>query len=388
MKIVFFAHPLFLGSQSMPRFVNMLAEGMKARGHEVSIIRPESLFSKLPIPGIKKWLGYIDQYIVFPRSAGKILKENGQDTLYVVTDHALGPYVPLLEGKRHVIHCHDFLAQRSAQGEISQNPTSVTGRIYQNYIRSGYTKGKNFVSVSYKTQEDLHDFLKEKPAVSDVIYNGLNACFKPGNVGIAREALAESFKLDLKKGYILHVGGNQWYKNRIGVIEIYTKWRQRFSVNIPLLLIGNLPSPSLQKAYEQSDFKSDIHFLSGINDEQVQLAYRGASVFIFPSIAEGFGWPIAEAMASGTLVITTDNAPMTEVAGNAAFLIPVRPTSIELLKKWQEECAELLNNVIVLDDATREIAVEKGLRNAQRFSSEDTLNNIEILYSNILKASL
>lgn len=118
MKIVFFAHPLFLGSQSMPRFVSMLAEGMESRGYEVEIWRPEEVFSKLKISSLKKWLGYIDQYIVFPRWVKGKLKKEGNDVLYVITDHALGPYVPLIADLPHVIHCHDFLAQRSALGEI------------------------------------------------------------------------------------------------------------------------------------------------------------------------------------------------------------------------------------------------------------------------------
>ena len=388
MKIVFFAHPLFLGSQSMPRFVDMLAEGMKTRGHEVQVLRPEAKFSKLRVKGFKKWLGYVDQYLVFPKLAKKEIGDNNNDTLYVITDHALGPYVPIVAGRPHVIHCHDFLAQRSAKGEIFKNPTSLTGRIYQSFIRSGYLQGKNFISVSQKTKEDLHHFLRAMPASSDVIYNGLNPSFAPGNINEARRALAISFNTDLSNGYILHVGGNQWYKNRVGVIEIYNSWRTIFQINIPLLLIGNPPSVLLTKAYENSAYKDDIHFLSGIEDQEVKLAYIAASVFIFPSLAEGFGWPIAEAMASGTLVITTNEAPMTEVAGDAAFLIPVQPIAADLQIEWQQGCARVLNNVMNLQGSERNKAIENGIANAKRFNSEVTLNNIEARYKSILKQSL
>jgi glycosyltransferase involved in cell wall biosynthesis len=81
----------------------------------------------------------------------------------------------------------------------------------------------------------------------------------------------------------------------------------------------------LTKSLESSPYKADIHWLSGIDDEHVAHAYSGAAVFLFPSLGEGFGWPIAEAMASGCPVVTTDEAPMTEVAGEAGFLIPRRP---------------------------------------------------------------
>jgi len=66
MHIVIFTHPPFLGSQSMPRFANMLCRGMQKRGHEVEIWTAKTKFYDWQVPvGLKKWMGYIDQYIVF-----------------------------------------------------------------------------------------------------------------------------------------------------------------------------------------------------------------------------------------------------------------------------------------------------------------------------------
>jgi hypothetical protein len=153
MEIVFFVHAGFFDSQSMPRFAMMLEKGMKARGHHVSTWAPEPKFFRLPVPGkLKKWMGYIDQYFVFPLQVkSRIRKEKG-NTLYVFTDNALGPWVPLVAKLPHVIHCHDFLAQRSALGEIPENISSWTGKKYQQFIRQGYSKGENFISVSLKTR--------------------------------------------------------------------------------------------------------------------------------------------------------------------------------------------------------------------------------------------
>jgi glycosyltransferase involved in cell wall biosynthesis len=384
MKIVFFAHPLFLGSQSMPRFVTMLAEGMEKRGHEVEVWRPEELFSKLPLKGLKKWLGYIDQYIVFPGKVKSKLSSKKGDILYVVTDHALGPYVPLIADRPHVIHCHDFLAQRSATGEIKENVTSASGKKYQAYIRKGYVQGKNFISVSEKTRDDLSLFLKEQPARSEMVYNGLNPFFKPAPLAASREVLGKTLGIDVSNGYILHVGGNQWYKNRLGVISVYNKWRALYGISIPLVLIGQTPSAALKNKYEESDYKNDIHFFSGLNDETVRLAYAGASVFLFPSLAEGFGWPIAEAMASGTLVITTNETPMLEVAGDAAFLIERRPSAIPEEEKWAEESAAVLQQSLTLTAAEKMEWQQRGIDNIQRFKLEDALNDIERIYSEIL----
>jgi glycosyltransferase involved in cell wall biosynthesis len=383
MKIIFIAHPLFLGSHSMARFANMLANGMAIRGHQTEIWRPKAVFSKIPVKKLKKWLGYIDQYIVFPLVLKRRMKLEKNKVLYVLTDHALGPYVPLTSDKPHVIHCHDFLAQRSALGEIPENVTSLSGKLYQAYIRNGYTKGNNFISVSEKTRTELKDFLTEQPEVSEMVYNGLSNAFKPGSIEEARVKLGLEFNLNLSKGYILHVGGNQWYKNRVGVIEVYTKWRKDYHTPLPLLLIGESPSAELTSMKDRSEFGEDIYFFSEIKDETVRLAYSGASVFLFPSIAEGFGWPIAEAMASGTPVVTTNAVPMTEVAGEAAYFIEPKPITATLIPQWAFEAAFTINKVLSLSENDRKKVVNDGIENSKRFNEKTSLDEIETIYKEI-----
>ena len=208
MKIVIFTHPAFHVSQSMPRYAKMLGNGMESRGHEVEFWTAEKFFCRVISPfTIKKWLGYIDQYLIFPLQVKIRLRKYTPETLFVFADQALGPWVPLVSKRAHIIHCHDFLAQRSAFGEMPENPVSLTGKTYQALIRNGFRKGKNFISVSKKTREDLHEFLKFPPYFSKVVYNGLNFPFKPLNPCEARNLLSEKTGLELISGYILHVGG-------------------------------------------------------------------------------------------------------------------------------------------------------------------------------------
>ncbi|OUJ76068.1 glycosyltransferase [Hymenobacter crusticola] len=385
MNIVFFAHPDFLEHQSMPRFTRMLADGMQERGHAVQVWAPQPICSRLPVPGsLKKWLGYVDQYVLFPFKVRQRLKQTPADTLYVFTDHALGPWVPLVADKAHVVHCHDFLAQRSALGEIPDNATSWSGRVYQRYIHRGYAQGKHFISVSYRTREDLQTFVPA-PLTSKVVYNGLNQKFKPKEPVEARMQLGARLQLDLAGGYLLHVGGNAWYKNRLGVVELYDAWRATTTSRLPLLLIGETPSQALQEKRLASAFRDDIHFFSGVEDTYVQLAYAGATVFLFPSLAEGFGWPIAEAMASGCPVITTDEVPMTEVAGGAGFLIPRRPHEAAKVEAWAQQGARTLEQVVGLTAEERKDAVAAGIRSAQRFDPVVTINTIEATYKTIVE---
>ncbi|RZM21384.1 MAG: glycosyltransferase [Pedobacter sp.] len=389
MKIVLFTHPSFLTSQSMPRFAAMLSDGMIERGHTVDVLSPKPLFYKIPVPArFRKWLGYVDQYVVFPGMVKAKLMSYPKETLFVFADQALGPWIPLVADRPHVIHCHDFLAQRSAEGRIPENPVGRTGVQYQKYIRSGYLSGKNFIAVSKKTQADLHDFYGSVPAISDVVYNGLTGQFLRGNVTKMREKFANQTGIDCTKGYVLHVGGNQWYKNRQGVVEIYSAWRSKAKISIPLILIGAKPDERLTNTFKNNAYQDEIHFLSGVDDDLLKTAYAGASVFLFPSLAEGFGWPIAEAMASGVPVITTNEAPMTEVAGDAAFLIDRRPENVALREQWAKDSALVLDQVLRAEQPMRENRIALGLENVERFDSTKTLDLIEGIYLKVLEKKI
>lgn len=391
MNIVFFSHPVYFGENgspaysSMPRFTNMLADGMRERGHTVEIWSPKPQLVTLPLKrGFKKWLGYIDSYVLFPAHVRAQLKKCSANTLFVFTDHALGMWVPLIAQRPHVIHCHDFLAQQSALGKIPEIVLSRTGKIYQNLIHKGFSKGKHFISVSQKTRKELIKFLYKKPVTSELVYNGLSKLYKPLPVQHTRSQLGEISKIDLISGYILHVGGNQWYKNRVGVIEIYNSWRHLSNEPLPLILIGEKPSSEILAAWISSPFQNDIHFFSDMGDEFVRLAYSGASVFVFPSLAEGFGWPIAEAMASGCPVVTTNEAPMTEVAGKAGFYIPKRPIQRSKIAEWADNAAKFIEKVIHLSKNDRQAVIDAGILNIKRFNKHHALNKIESIYRDVL----
>lgn len=384
MNIIFLTHPRFLQSQSMPRFAGMLVKGMEMRGHIVEVWTPQPNFYNLPMPQqFKKWVGYLDQFFLFPQIVRRRLKKNNTETLFVISDQALGPWVPLLKDHAHVIHCHDFLAQFSALGKIPENPISWSGKLYQKYIKNGYEKGKNFISVSKNTQNELHIMLGFKPAVSEVVYNGLNQNFGVNNISESRQAIAKHTSVDVSSGYLLHVGGNQWYKNRIGVIKIYNALRDSFNLQLPLLLIGTSPNSSLISEIGNSPFNQDIHVLTGRSDDFVRQAYSGATVFLFPSLAEGFGWPIAEAMASGCPVVTTSEAPMTEVGGDVAYYIS-RKFFNQDIHEWALEAASVVDQVVRLSPEKRNLLIKAGLENASRFDTEKALDQIENLYKQIL----
>lgn len=387
MTIVFFSNPDFMGAEklpqftSMPRFTSMLADGMTERGHRVKIWSPGATFFNLPVRGpVKKWLGYVDQYLVFPSAVKRMMKECPEDTLYVFTDQAQGPWVRLVEKKRHVMHCHDFLAQFSALDLIPEFKTSWTGKKYQKFIRSGFHKAKNFISVSHKTSKDLVQLIGDKAKTSSVVYNGLDDSYKPLDRIKSRTILSNKIGVSLVDGYLMHIGGNQWYKNRMGVLEIYNAWRD-LGNKLPLLFIGAEPSEELAEAIANSAYKDDIHAIPGLSDIYVRHAYAGASLFLFPSIAEGFGWPIAEAMASGSLVLTTGEAPLNEVAGDAGFFIPKR--TIDNAERWAKDAAQVVDRILHLPAEEYDKAIAASLANVKRFDLTNALDQIENIYHEI-----
>jgi glycosyltransferase involved in cell wall biosynthesis len=290
----------------------------------------------------------------------------------------------MVKNRPHVIHCHDFLAQYSAENKIKENRVSYTGKKYQSFIRRGFTYGNAFISVSEKTRQDLHYFMGKSPSISEVVYNGVNPLYKKEELKLSRSKIKEIIGIDVNAGYLLHVGGNQWYKNRIGVIEIYQAWRTLSNLKLPLLLIGESPNDSILEAYNKCPFKNEIHFLQGIDDEYVKYAYAGARLFIFPSYAEGFGWPIAEAMACGCPVLTTNESPMTEVGGDAAFLLPRRPND-GAAKQWSQHAAKHVEDILHLSNEELEKRVDISLLNASRFDQTAALDKIEAIYLKINK---
>ncbi len=387
MKIVLFTHPSFLAHQSMPRFAQMILAGMQQKGHDVSVWSPKAIFFKMAFkkPFLEKWLGYLDQYLVFPIVIKLRLQNCSKDTLFVFADNALGPWVPMVSHRLHVVHCHDFLAQQSAFGLLPENKTGMTGKYYQKFIRWGYRKADNFICISKKTQIDLHLLLTKTPKISEVVYNGLNQNFAPAtNKAELREALSNRYGIDLLMGYILHIGSNVFYKNKLGVLEIYDQWANDFVANVPLILVGAPPSEEMLAFKEKSIVSQSIYFINDVNDLQLQHFYQAASVMVFPSLYEGFGWPIVEAMATGCLVITTNENPMKEVAGDAGFYIPKKSFNLDVLEEWKKIAAQELEKVMQLNPEQSEVAMQKSILRSKEFSAQGFVDSIEDIYLKII----
>lgn len=386
MRLVLFAHPTFMRSQSMPRFAAMLKESFLARGHQVQVWSPQPrVYHWVPQGALRKWAGYVDQYLLFPLTVMWRLRKQPQDTLFVFTDQALGPWVPLVKHRPHVVHVHDLLALRSALGLVPENRTGWTGRIYQRYIRSGFAQAKHFISISKKTRDDLHSYGQPRPITSDVVYNGLNYPFAPMSDQKARLALLQAGLPSAEHGVLLHISGNTWYKNVAGVLRIYAHYARKHARPLPLWLIGSMDARDFPEVLKEVPAQGQVLFFHGLDTPVLQACYSKARAFLFPSLAEGFGWPIIEAQACGCPVITTDAAPMNEVGGPHTRYLPLLQHGDDA-QAWAANGADTLNALLTLPAPEAQQLRAQCIAWPKQFNADAAIDGYLRIYQQVLEA--
>jgi glycosyltransferase involved in cell wall biosynthesis len=387
LRLVLFCHPQFVRSQSMPRFAQMLKHAYEARGHLVEIWAPRPrVFRVWPRGPFAKWAGYVDQYVIFPLEVRRALARSAPETLFVFCDQALGPWVPLVRHRPHVVHVHDLLALRSALGEFPEHRTGVSGRIYQRYIRRGFAHARHFISVSRKTREDLHRFARVQPLVSEVVTHGLNYPYRPLEREVAEARLRAGDLSPPPPGFLLHVGGGQWYKNLPGIVRLYAAYARATRAPAPLWCVGPPPNAAVRAALDELPSAAAVQFLGRVDSGVLEALYSSARVLLFPSLEEGFGWPLIEAQACGCPVITTDAAPMNEIAGPAALYLP-RPLPGGDLRHWAQQGAASLATLLQESPDERRVRVESGRRWVQRFDHDRAIEGYLAVYRRALEMS-
>jgi glycosyltransferase involved in cell wall biosynthesis len=338
-KVILLGNYLHDRQESMRRYADMLRELLRQADVTVELIRPEPRFGLIRPGGhgIGKWLGYIDKFILFPfalrsrlRREKSRMAKGGEPTLVHICDHSNAMYVKWLAPFPHVVTCHDLLAIQSARGLVPQNVTGWSGRLLQAWIASGLRRAGHVICVSDSTREDLLSLFPELRDRSRTVENALNHPYSRMEPDQADAILAA---LNLKCGrYLLHVGGNQWYKNRPGVIRILAELKRARpdfftgATSLKLILAGQPPSLAMMQLMKDKELENDILFANDVSNDQLNALYSRAEALIFPSLREGFGWPLIEAQACGCPVVTGNRAPMNRVGGPAAlFADPEKP---------------------------------------------------------------
>jgi glycosyltransferase involved in cell wall biosynthesis len=360
--------------ESMQRFAQALAEHLPAQGITPRLIRPEPRAGRL-CPGdhgLGKWLGYIDKFLVFPNAlqatVQAMLRQPGPLVVHIC-DHSNAMYVNLLQRVPHLVTCNDLLAIRSARREFAAHRTRWSGRVLQWLILRGLRRARRITCISHATERDARRLLSYSSAQISVTHMGLNHPYVPLPREQARERVASLLGANSAPPFLLHVGGEQWYKNRAGVLAIYATLRRR-------LLAAGKPSPRLvlvgpplageyaATLRAEPGLAADVQVLGGLDNESLRACYSAAELLLFPSLEEGFGWPIVEAQACGCRVVTTGQPPMDEVGGEGpAYLAPGTLSA-------PEACAAVVEAMLAESENERSRRIELGLANARRFATE------------------
>ena len=283
--------------------------------------------------------------------------------------HGVSSIVPLWAPCPQVVTVHDLAYYR-----INRR-YPMRFRAYVAIVKRSIQRAHTVIAVSSNTKRDIVDLFGVDPDRVVVIHNG----HRGQSLDLRSvERLLRSY--DLTAGaYLLHVGRVEYNKNVIRLLEAYAKARQRDDVNVPLVLAGrgtNYMEVVWSRARELG-IESFIRHLGYVPDEDLIGLYNGAIALVFPSLYEGFGLPVVEAMGCGTPVIASNRGSIPEVVGDAAILVdPESP----------EEMARAIGAVVNSSDL-RMALESKGSRQADLFSWTSAARATKKVYKQVLGRS-
>ncbi|HLA26123.1 MAG TPA: glycosyltransferase family 1 protein, partial [Patescibacteria group bacterium] len=178
--------------------------------------------------------------------------------------------------------------------------------------------------------------------------------------------------------YILFLATVEERKNVRGLIAAYEYAREKKMIgsNIDLILAGpkGYGFSAIKIMADKSKFFSQIKILGPVSDEQKKSLYANASVFVYPSFYEGFGFPPLEAMAFGVPVIASSSASLGEILGNAALLVQPYQTA---------ELAAAISNILN-NENLRKIYAQRGLDLVKRYQWKDAAEKLSVAFKNAI----
>ena len=182
------------------------------------------------------------------------------------------------------------------------------------------------------------------------------------------ESIREKYNLPQK--YILYLGTIEPRKNIERIVKAFKKYKKEVSDDLKLVIVGKKgwKYDNIMKLIESME--TDIIITGYIDEDDKIPIYKLAQIFVFPSLYEGFGMPILEAMAAGTPVITSNISSMPEVAGEAGILVD--PFN-------EDEIFEAYRKILSDKELRREM-IQKGLEQAKKFEWKKSVEILEKIY--------
>jgi glycosyltransferase involved in cell wall biosynthesis len=279
--------------------------------------------------------------------------------LYHSTHYVLPAMVPC----RAVVTIHDII--HLLYPEFL--PSSLAFFYAQRMIRRSLTRGDRIIADSQNTKTDLMDYFDVDGRKIRVIYPGVTNRFRQK---LERSELEETLTE-------LFVGNPKPHKNLDNVIKAYARALAISDFDADLVCVGDRSGSEfkIRQRAENLGIASRVRLLGHVSDEVLPAIYQGATVFLYPTLYEGFGLPVVEAMASGVAVITSSTSALKEVAEGYGHL--VNPLDIE-------ETAEAIAQCMT-DPEHREALAKLGARRAEEFRWSKTAEQTLEVYMSVLQ---
>lgn len=290
-------------------------------------------------------------------------------------------------GECDVVHFPEPYPFRSRKGKIIVTVHDVSFAIMpQAFTRDTVSTFKKqmdvvarradeIIAVSRQTKSDLVDLYGLDENKIHVVLHGVEESFRPIKKMDELQGVRKEYGLPQK--FVLQVGTLEPRKNHRNTLEAYRLMCERYTGDHHFVICGKkgwLYNDILDVA-ESPALKGKVLFTGYVCDEDLPRIYNLAAAVVYPSLYEGFGLPIVEAMACGRPVLTSDRGAMAEVAEDAALLVD--PEDIEGM-------ADGLHRLLV-DETLRRDLVEAGLKRASRLTWEETARSTLQIYKTSLE---
>jgi len=349
---------------SMVRYGGMVREALEQfGGDEVEI-------KELNLAPTQAWLNRFPKKLQTPiryariaAAARRLLSQQRDGVLHLLDGShaylldAAGPLsVPV------VSTVHDLIPVLRLQGELGLPPPGRVGSWLIHRTLSGLKRADAWIADSGSTRDDVVRLAGAPAERVHVVHPAV----------IRVELIAPAVQDPASVPMVLHVAGNNtFYKNRIGVIDIFKSLYQ--SEEVVLKMVGAPPDAALRAKVKQSGVASAIEFCPHVSEPELAALYRSSAFLLFPSLYEGFGWPPLEAMAQGCPVVCSNTGSLPEVVGDAALM--GAPEDIHGLASHGLR--------LLRDPEFRAQQTERGHQQIRRFSMEALATGLLAAYRSV-----
>jgi glycosyltransferase involved in cell wall biosynthesis len=277
----------------------------------------------------------------------------------------IGPFLFNLPFKR-ISTIHDLSAI------LFPETFDVFSVLLQKYVLPMTLKNVDVViTISENTKKDIVKYLKYPKEKIKRIYLGVDERFKP-----LEKTDNVLNKYNIISPYILYVGTLQPRKNITLFIKAFYKLK-RNGIEHKLVVAGGKgwKYKEIYKTINKLKLQKEVIFTGYVEDDDLPYLYNAADLFIYPSLYEGFGLPLLEAMACGCPVITSNTSSLPEVVGDAGIMID--PYNVDALVGAMRE--------VLSNDNLRENMIKRGLERAKMFSWEKTARETLKVYKEVME---